>query len=103
MVRKLGQTLVGVVENMSGYACPCCGEQTAPFGEGGGARARRPARRAPAGRGAARARRCAKAPTTATPLMLSAPDSLAARAIAGLAERLDGPGRGPSPFAVVGG
>ena len=55
MVQKVGQTLVGVVENMSGYACPCCGERTAPFGEGGGARARRAARRPAARRGAARA------------------------------------------------
>ena len=36
MVRKLGQSLLGVVENMSAYACPCCGEETAPFGRGGG-------------------------------------------------------------------
>jgi ATP-binding protein involved in chromosome partitioning len=38
MVRKVGQNLVGVVENMSPYPCPCCGELTAPFGSGGGAR-----------------------------------------------------------------
>ena len=89
MVQKIGQTLVGVVENMSGYACPCCGEHTAPFGEGGGARLAaqlgvpllgevplEPALREGADDG--------------HPLMLSAPESPASRAIAGVAERLDG-------------
>jgi ATP-binding protein involved in chromosome partitioning len=37
MVAKLGQPLVGVIENMSSLACPCCGEATYPFGRGGGA------------------------------------------------------------------
>ena len=30
--------ILGVVENMSGFACPRCGERLAPFGEGGGER-----------------------------------------------------------------
>ena len=37
MVAKLGQPLLGVIENMSSLACPCCGEATYPFGQGGGA------------------------------------------------------------------
>ena len=37
MVEKLGQPLIGVIENMSSLACPCCGEATYPFGRGGGA------------------------------------------------------------------
>jgi ATP-binding protein involved in chromosome partitioning len=37
MVEKLGQPLIGVIENMSSLACPCCGEATYPFGQGGGA------------------------------------------------------------------
>ena len=36
MVEKLGQPLLGVIENMSSLACPCCGEATYPFGQGGG-------------------------------------------------------------------
>ena len=36
MVAKLGQPLIGVIENMSSLACPCCGEATYPFGQGGG-------------------------------------------------------------------
>lgn len=31
--------ILGVVENMSGYACPACGEVTPVFGSGGGERA----------------------------------------------------------------
>lgn len=34
--RKLGLPVLGVVENMAGYACPCCGEISACFGKGGG-------------------------------------------------------------------
>ncbi|MGN6379764.1 MAG: Mrp/NBP35 family ATP-binding protein [Gaiellales bacterium] len=34
---KTGMRLAGVIENMSYLACPCCGERTHPFGQGGGA------------------------------------------------------------------
>jgi ATP-binding protein involved in chromosome partitioning len=105
MVTKVGQTLIGVVENMSGYACPCCGERTAPFGEGGGARLAtqlgvpllgevplEPALREGSDDG--------------HPLMLSAPESPAGLAIAGIAGRLDamrpaGPVRVASPLAII--
>lgn len=33
---KTGVKIVGVVENMSGYVCPCCGEPTNIFAKGGG-------------------------------------------------------------------
>ena len=56
MVEKLGQPLLGVIENMSSLACPCCGEATYPFGQGGGAALAGAARRPAARRGAARAR-----------------------------------------------
>lgn len=36
MFRKLNVPILGVVENMSGFACPHCGQQTPIFGEGGG-------------------------------------------------------------------
>lgn len=36
MFRKLNVPLLGVVENMSYFACPHCGERTTIFGEGGG-------------------------------------------------------------------
>jgi ATP-binding protein involved in chromosome partitioning len=36
MFRKLNVPILGVVENMSVFACPHCGAQTPIFGEGGG-------------------------------------------------------------------
>lgn len=34
--RKVGIRVLGVIENMSGYVCECCGEETKLFGKGGG-------------------------------------------------------------------
>jgi len=34
--RKVGIPVLGIVENMSGFACPCCGEITNIFSKGGG-------------------------------------------------------------------
>ena len=34
--RKTGIPVLGVVENMSGFVCECCGERTNLFGKGGG-------------------------------------------------------------------
>ncbi|OCF43166.1 cytosolic Fe-S cluster assembly factor CFD1 [Kwoniella heveanensis CBS 569] len=34
--RKLSLPVMGLVENMAGYACPCCGEISDTFGRGGG-------------------------------------------------------------------
>jgi len=36
--RQVNMRIMGVVENMSGYSCPHCGEKTPLFGKGGGAR-----------------------------------------------------------------
>jgi ATP-binding protein involved in chromosome partitioning len=38
MFRKMNVPVLGIVENMAGFACPHCGHSTAIFGEGGGAR-----------------------------------------------------------------
>jgi ATP-binding protein involved in chromosome partitioning len=38
MFRKMNVPILGVVENMAGFACPHCGHTTAIFGEGGGAK-----------------------------------------------------------------
>jgi len=35
LFEQLGVPIIGVVENMSGYLCPHCGEASAPFGHGG--------------------------------------------------------------------
>jgi ATP-binding protein involved in chromosome partitioning len=34
--RKMGIAIIGIVENMSGLVCPCCGTELAVFGMGGG-------------------------------------------------------------------
>ncbi|WWD17459.1 cytosolic Fe-S cluster assembly factor CFD1 [Kwoniella shandongensis] len=34
--RKLSLPVMGLVENMAGYVCPCCGEISDTFGRGGG-------------------------------------------------------------------
>ena len=34
--KKLALPVLGLVENMAGYACPCCGEISDTFGRGGG-------------------------------------------------------------------
>lgn len=34
--RKLALPVLGLVENMAGYVCPCCGEISDAFGRGGG-------------------------------------------------------------------
>lgn len=34
--RKTGLAVLGVVENMAGFVCECCGEETNLFGKGGG-------------------------------------------------------------------
>jgi ATP-binding protein involved in chromosome partitioning len=35
LFRKMDVPILGLVENMSGYACPHCGEVSDPFGSGG--------------------------------------------------------------------
>jgi ATP-binding protein involved in chromosome partitioning len=35
LFRKMNVPILGLVENMSGYACPSCGEVSDPFGAGG--------------------------------------------------------------------
>jgi ATP-binding protein involved in chromosome partitioning len=104
MLEKLGQPLLGVVENMSAYACPCCGELTAPFGTGGGAALARdlgvpllgeiplePALREGADEG--------------VPVIVADPEAQSSLAIAQVARRIAAMRSGPvpiaSPLAVV--
>ena len=35
MFRKMGVPIIGLIENMAGYQCPHCGEESDPFGSGG--------------------------------------------------------------------
>jgi ATP-binding protein involved in chromosome partitioning len=39
MAAQVNQTVIGVIENMSYFVCPHCGERTFIFGEGGGQQA----------------------------------------------------------------
>jgi ATP-binding protein involved in chromosome partitioning len=39
LFRKAGIPVIGLIENMSGYACPHCGEISDPFGKGGAEKA----------------------------------------------------------------
>ncbi len=81
--------VAGVVENMSHLVCPCCGEVTRPFGEGGG-QALADELGVPL---------LAQVPLdeplrigadAGMPLVLSQPDSPSALAVTALAERLPG-------------
>ncbi len=38
MSRKMDRPVIGIIENMSSFVCPSCGEKHALFGEGGGAK-----------------------------------------------------------------
>ena len=38
MFQEVKTTVLGIVENMSGFVCPCCGTRSDIFGEGGGRR-----------------------------------------------------------------
>ena len=63
MFRRMSVPVIGVVENMSAFVCPHCGEATEIFGRGGGGAVRRRARprvprRNPAGRDGPPGRRC---------------------------------------------
>jgi ATP-binding protein involved in chromosome partitioning len=35
LFEKTGVPIIGIVENMAGYLCPHCGENSDPFGSGG--------------------------------------------------------------------
>jgi ATP-binding protein involved in chromosome partitioning len=105
MVRKLGQSLLGVVENMSAYACPCCGEETAPFGRGGG-------RTLAADLGVPLLAEIPLEPVlregadAGEPVVESHPEAASAQAIAALAERIDSvrahrPAMPTSPLQVI--
>jgi ATP-binding protein involved in chromosome partitioning len=79
--------VVGVIENMSAYVCPHCGERTAIFGEGGG-------REAAETLGVEVMGQIPLYPSireggdSGTPLVLSDPDSPAGEALIGAARKL---------------
>jgi ATP-binding protein involved in chromosome partitioning len=105
MASMMHQRVVGVVENMSYLACPHCAESGGPthrlevFGAGGGARVATTL----SARFGYEVAVLAEVPLdldlraggdTGTPIVVSAPDSPSARALAGVATTLSGRGRG---------
>jgi ATP-binding protein involved in chromosome partitioning len=79
--------VAGVIENMGSFVCPCCGTETAVFGEGGGEAVAK----------ALGAPLLARVPLTVAlreagdagvPLVVADPDAPASRAFRGAAERL---------------
>lgn len=83
--RRMGVPVLGVIENMSAFVCPCCGTRSALFGEGGG---RREAARAGVpflGEIPIAPDLCALS-DAGTPIVAAAPGSAAARAFIQIAQ-----------------
>lgn len=83
--RRMNVPVLGVIENMSAFVCPCCGTRSALFGEGGG---RREAARAGVpflGEIPIAPDLCALS-DSGTPIVAANPDSPAARAFTEIAQ-----------------
>jgi len=89
MFERVGVPVLGIVENMSWFACPHCGEPTAIFGAGGGARLA-------AELGLPLLGQIPLLPAvqeggdSGQPIMILEPESEAATVIMGIAERIEG-------------
>jgi ATP-binding protein involved in chromosome partitioning len=95
---KLHQQVVGVIENMSYLPCPHCGERVDVFGTGGGeavadALTRIVGARVPVLGQVPIDMRLREAGDSGTPLVLSDPDSPAARQLTAIADKLAGRSR----------
>lgn len=85
--RKAGRPILGVVENMSGFACTRCGRVLGPFVPGGGDLLAREAGVPLLGRVPLDGR-VAEASDAGQPFILAFPDSPVARAFFGIVERI---------------
>ena len=88
MAGRTGQRVVGVVENMSYFACPHCGERTQLFG-GGGAEGLAQELHVPLLAQLPLVPQVAQFADRGTPAVLAAPDSEAASAFLALAAAVD--------------
>ncbi len=79
--------IAGVIENMASFICPCCGEETAIFGEGGGETVAR-ALAAPLLARVPLAVSVRAAGDAGVPIVLSDPQAPTSRALREAAERL---------------
>jgi ATP-binding protein involved in chromosome partitioning len=87
MASQVHQSVVGVIENMSYFVCPHCGDRTPIFGEGGGQEAARTLGVSLLGR-IPLYPRIREGGDLGTPLVLSEPDSPAAEAMIDAAREL---------------
>ena len=87
MAEQVRQKVVGVVENMSYFVCPHCGEHTSIFGEGGGEEAARTLGVPLLGR-IPLYPRIREGGDRGTPVVMSEPDSPAAEALIEAARQL---------------
>lgn len=87
MARDAAAPIAGVVENMSGWACSCCGAQNEPF-DSGGATALAESLSAPLLGAVPLDVELRKAGDRGAPLVATSPDAAAARALTGVAQRL---------------
>ena len=87
MYRKLNIPVLGLVENMSYFACPSCGTETDLFGRGGGQRLAEQLH-VPFLGAVPIAEPVRAGGDVGTPIVLSAPEHTVARAIGAVAERV---------------
>ncbi len=95
MFEHVGVPVVGIVENMSWIECAHCGERTALFGSGGGARLAAELR-IPLLAEIPISPRIVPDADAGRPIVISDPDSAAARALRSLAERIARPETAPA-------
>ncbi|MEP6461920.1 MAG: P-loop NTPase [Frankiaceae bacterium] len=96
---QLRQNVAGVIENMAGLPCPHCGEMVDVFGSGGGGATARALEQmmgvpVPLLASVPIDLRLREGGDNGRPIVLSAPDSLAAVALRGVAEKLGHRSRG---------
>ncbi len=87
MFERVSVPVIGIVENMSWFECPHCGKPSPIFGSGGGERLAKEVE-LPLLAQVPLAPRVMEGGDRGTPIIVSDPDSSAARALAGIAERI---------------
>lgn len=87
MFEKVGVAVLGVIENMSTFVCPCCNQETAIFGEGGGGKLAAETGVPLLGR-LPLAARIQQEADAGRPTVVAAPDSVLARRYAEIAAHL---------------
>jgi MinD-like ATPase involved in chromosome partitioning or flagellar assembly len=86
--RMMNATVIGVIENMSGFVCPKCGEQVNIFGEGGGQKIAKDMKVPFLGRIPIDTKIC-EASDKGIPFVLEHPDSSAAKAFMEIVKKIE--------------